>query len=89
MRLAPVGAVQKGVAWETQRAQIVESLKKAGPIAEGYGAYLVLEPLNRIESPQMTVLSACDAFAYAAEAGCHWSYSAPVLLDDRSGTLAV
>jgi hydroxypyruvate isomerase len=63
-----VGAVQKDVPWETQRAQIIAGLKKAGPIAEKYGVYLVLEPLNRVESPQMTMLSARDAFDYAAEA---------------------
>ncbi|MEO6807890.1 MAG: TIM barrel protein [Isosphaeraceae bacterium] len=64
-----VGAVQKDIPWETQRAQIIAGLKKAGPIAEKYGVYLVLEPLNRVESPQMTMLTARDAFDYAAEAG--------------------
>lgn len=62
-----VGAVQKEIPWEVQRAQIIAGLKKAGPIAESYGVYLTLEPLNRVESPQMSMVTARDAFAFAAE----------------------
>jgi hydroxypyruvate isomerase len=60
-----VGATQKEIPWETQHAQIVEGLKKAGAIAQKYGVYLVLEPLNRVESPQMTMLTSHDAFQFA------------------------
>jgi hydroxypyruvate isomerase len=63
-----VGAVQKEIPWETQHAQIVAGLKKAGAIAEEHGVYLVLEPLNRVESPQMTMLTSAEAFQYATEA---------------------
>jgi len=61
-----VGATQKEIPWETQHAQIVEGLKKAGAIAQKYGVYLVLETLNRVESPQMTMLTSHDAFQFAA-----------------------
>jgi hydroxypyruvate isomerase len=63
-----VGAVQEGISWETQEAQIIAGLKKAGAIAEEHGVYLVLEPLNRVESPKMTMLTSADAFRYAREA---------------------
>jgi hydroxypyruvate isomerase len=63
-----VGAVQKDIPWEAQRAQIIAGLKKAGPIAQSYGVYLTLEPLNRVESPQMSMVTAREAFAFAAEA---------------------
>lgn len=63
-----VGRVQPDIPWETQRAQIIAGLKKAGPIAEKYGVYLTLEPLNGVESPQMTMITARDAFDFAAEA---------------------
>jgi hydroxypyruvate isomerase len=64
-----VGLVQPDIPWETQRAQIIAGLKKAGPIAEKHGVYLTLEPLNRVESPQMSMITARDAFDFAAEAG--------------------
>jgi hydroxypyruvate isomerase len=63
-----VGAVQKDIPWETQRAQIIAGLKKAGSIAETHGVYLVLEPLNRVESPQMTMITSAEAFQFATEA---------------------
>lgn len=62
-----VGAFQKDVPWETQRAQIIAGLKKAGAIAEKYKVYLTLEPLNRVESPHMTMVTSDDAFAFTAE----------------------
>jgi hydroxypyruvate isomerase len=64
-----VGELQKDIPWETQHAQIVAGLKKAGAIAQKYGVYLTLEPLNRVESPQMTMLTSAEAFQFAAEAG--------------------
>jgi hydroxypyruvate isomerase len=63
-----VGERQKEIPWETQRAQIIAGLKKAGRVAQQYGVYLTLEPLNRVESPQMTMLTAREAFDFAAEA---------------------
>ncbi|HEX8203714.1 MAG TPA: TIM barrel protein, partial [Isosphaeraceae bacterium] len=59
---------QKDVPWEDQRARVIAGLKQAGPIAESYGVYLTLEPLNRVESPQMTMLTAREAFDFAAAA---------------------
>lgn len=64
-----VGRRQPDIPWETQHAQIIAGLKKAGPIAEKYGVYLTLEPLNRVESPQMTMITARDAYAFVAETG--------------------
>ncbi len=64
-----VGRLQPDIPWETQRSQIIAGLKKAGPIAEKYGVTLTLEPLNRVESPQMTMLTAREAFTFAAETG--------------------
>ncbi len=61
-----VGAIPKDVPADVQRAQIIAGLKKAGDIAAKHNVYLVLEPLNRVESPQMTMLTAHEAFDYAA-----------------------
>jgi hydroxypyruvate isomerase len=63
-----VGQVQPDVPWERQREQIVTGLRKAGAIAEAHGVWLTLEPLNRVESPRMTMLTAREAFDFAAEA---------------------
>ncbi len=41
-----VGRTQPDVPWETQRAQIVSGLKKAGDIAKEAGVVLVMEPLS-------------------------------------------
>ena len=62
-----VGKARTDVPPEKQLEQIVQGLRKAGAIAEKYGVYLTLEPLNRVESPQMTMLTSADAFRYAAE----------------------
>jgi hydroxypyruvate isomerase len=61
------GEVQKDVSWETQYRQIVSGLRKAGEIAEKYGVYICLEPLNHVESPQMSVLTAEEGFKIVAE----------------------
>lgn len=63
-----VGAKQKDVAPEVQHAQIISGLKKAGDLAEKADVYIVLEPLNYVESPQMSMLTSHDAFQYAEEA---------------------
>lgn len=59
-----VGKVQPDIPKETQREQIVAGLKKAGAIAQEHKVYLTLEPLNRVESPQMTMLEVGDAYDY-------------------------
>lgn len=62
-----VGQVQKDIPWEKQYQQILNGLHKAGSIAEKYGVYLCLEPLNVVESPQMSVLSAREGFKIISE----------------------
>ncbi len=61
------GEVQKDTPWETQYRQIISGLRKAGDIAEKYGVYICLEPLNHVESPQMSVLTAEEGFKIVAE----------------------
>jgi hydroxypyruvate isomerase len=61
------GEVHKDVPWETQYAQIIRGLRKAGDIAQKYGVYVCLEPLNHVESPQMSVLTAEDGFKIVSE----------------------
>lgn len=62
-----VGQVQKDVPWETQYRQIVDGLRRAGDVAEKEDVYVVLEPLNPVESPKMSVLSAKEGFKIIAE----------------------
>src|SRR5262245_8694169 len=59
-----VGKIQPDIPAETQHEQIIAGLKKAGEIARAYKVYLTLEPLNRVESPQMTMLTSADAYRY-------------------------
>jgi len=61
------GEVQKDTPWETQYRQIIIGLRKAGEIGEKYGVYICLEPLNHVESPQMSVLTAETGFKIVAE----------------------
>lgn len=61
------GEVQKDIPWEVQYRQIIRGLKKAGEIAEKYGVYICLEPVNHVESPQMSVLTAQDGFKIVSE----------------------
>jgi hydroxypyruvate isomerase len=63
-----VGAAQPDIPWEKQEEQIVAGLKKAAAIAEKYDVYLTLEPLNRVESPKMSMLVVGDAYRYAEAA---------------------
>ena len=56
------GQTQKEIPWDRQYAQIVGGLRKAGDIGRDYGVYVCLEPLNRVESPEMTVLTATEGF---------------------------
>jgi hydroxypyruvate isomerase len=62
-----VGAAQKDVPWAQQYRQIVDGLRRAGDLAAKHDVYVVLEPLNPIESPQMSVLSAKDGFKIVSE----------------------
>ena len=62
-----VGATQKDIPLDVQHAQIIAGLKKAGDIAGAAGVYLTLEPLNSVESPQMSVLSAKHGFRIIEE----------------------
>ena len=57
-----VGEVQTDIPWETQFKQIVDGLKKVGDIAEKHGVFICLEPLNRVESPKMSMPLSEDAF---------------------------
>jgi hydroxypyruvate isomerase len=62
-----VGQVQKDIPWEKQRDGIVKGLRKAGDIARDHGVVLTLEPLNRVESPNQSILTAAEAFPIIAE----------------------
>jgi len=62
-----VGETQKDIPLEVQHKQIIEGLKKAGDIAAKNDVYFCLEPLNRVESPQMSVLSAQHGFKILEE----------------------
>jgi len=61
------GEIQKDIPWETQYKQIISGLQKTGEIGEKYGVYICLEPLNHVESPQMSVLTAEAGFKIVAE----------------------
>jgi hydroxypyruvate isomerase len=50
-----VGKEQTDISWSQQQRQIVAGLKKAGDIAGAAGVFLTLEPLNSVESPQMSL----------------------------------
>lgn len=63
-----VGAKQKDIDPEVQHQQIISGLRKAGDLAEKADVYIVLEPLNYVESPQMSMLTSHDAFLYCEEA---------------------
>lgn len=62
-----VGETQKDIPLEVQHRQIIEGLKKAGDIAAQNDVYFCLEPLNSVESPQMSVLSAKHGFRILSE----------------------
>ena len=62
-----VGARVDTIPWKSQYKQIIAGLRKAGDIAGEAGVYLALEPLNRVESPEMSVLTAQDGFKIVRE----------------------
>ena len=58
-----VGIIQPDVPWDTQRAQIVEGLKRAGDIAAAGGVTIALEPLSVNPAQPRRALDRClEAF---------------------------
>lgn len=57
-----VGKEQTDIPWYIQESQIVSGLKKAGDLAAASGVFLTLEPLNAVESPQMSVNHTARAY---------------------------
>ena len=45
----------------------MNGLRKAGDIAREHGVHLTLEPLNRVQSPQIAIITAADAFSVIEE----------------------
>lgn len=62
-----VGQRIDSIPWSVQYGQIIEGLKVAGDIAAEADVYLTLEPLNRLESPKMSVLTAQEGFQIVRE----------------------
>lgn len=62
-----LGETQKDIPLEVQHRQCIEGLKKAGDIAAKNDVYFCLEPLNIVESAQMSVLSARHGFKIVEE----------------------
>jgi hydroxypyruvate isomerase len=62
-----LGATQKDIPLEVQHRQCIEGLKRTGDIAAKHDVYFCLEPLNSVESPQMSVLSAKHGFQIVEE----------------------
>jgi hydroxypyruvate isomerase len=62
-----LGQKQPNVPAETQHKQIIDGLRKTGDIAAKHDVYFCLEPLNSVESPQMSVLSAKHGFQIVEE----------------------
>jgi hydroxypyruvate isomerase len=57
-----VGRKTTDVPLDVQHQQIVSGLRKAGDLAGKHGVYFCLEPLNLVEYPQMSVLTATHGF---------------------------
>ena len=63
-----VGIIQPDVPWETQRAQIVDGLKRAGDIAAAAGVTIAVEPLSvNPGQPRRALDRAVDAFPVIKE----------------------
>ena len=56
------GARHPDIPWEKQRENLIQGLRKAGDMAKAHGIYLVLEPLNTIEAPTISISTAARAF---------------------------
>lgn len=57
-----LGETQPNIPLDVQHTQIVEGLKRVGDLAAKNDVYFCLEPLNSVESPKMSVLSAKHGF---------------------------
>jgi hydroxypyruvate isomerase len=57
-----LGETQPAIPLDVQHKQIVEGLKRIGDIAAKNDVYFCLEPLNSVESPKMSVLTAKHGF---------------------------
>ena len=67
-RITFVGIIQPDVPWETQRAQIVDGLKRAGDIAAAGGVPIALEPLSVNPAQPRRALDRCvEAFPVIKE----------------------
>jgi hydroxypyruvate isomerase len=63
-----VGQIQPDVPWETQRAGIVDGLKRAGDIAAAGGVVIAVEPLSvNPNQPRRALDRAVDCFPVIAE----------------------
>jgi hydroxypyruvate isomerase len=63
-----VGIIQPDVPWDTQRAQIVEGLKRAGDLAAAGGVTIALEPLSVNPNQPRRALDRClEAFPVIKE----------------------
>ncbi len=62
-----LGKVQQDTPWDVQYKQILEGLKKAADVAEKHDVYITLEPLNSVESPQMSMITTKEAFKIAGD----------------------
>jgi hydroxypyruvate isomerase len=62
-----LGQKQPNIPPEVQHRQIIDGLRKTGDLAAKHGVYFCLEPLNSVESPQMSVLTAKHGFQIVQE----------------------
>lgn len=62
-----LGETQPNIPLEVQHRQCVDGLKRIGDVAAKHDVYFCLEPLNSVESPQMSVLSAKHGFRIVEE----------------------
>jgi hydroxypyruvate isomerase len=64
------GARQPDIPWEKQRENLIQGLRKAGDMAREQGVYLILEALNQVEAPTISIKTAVAAFD-VVEAAAH------------------
>lgn len=62
-----LGETHPTIPLDVQHRQIVEGLRRAGDVAGKAGVYFCLEPLNVVESPRMSVLSAAHGLRIIEE----------------------
>jgi hydroxypyruvate isomerase len=56
------GARHPDIPWEKQRENLIQGLRKAGDLAKEHGVVLVLEALNKVEAPTISISTAVAAF---------------------------